>query len=144
MTTLGALPVSEIDALSSTDGLSVIYDGACPFCASYVRLSLLREATGHVRLLDARDEPDLCRELKSRGFDLDDGMVVIYEGRVYHAADALRLLAKLSTQPTVIAKLARALLGDHARARRVYPILRAGRNLTLRVLGRRPIHNVET
>lgn len=34
--------------------VEVVYDGECPFCASYVALLRLRERVGEVRLIDAR------------------------------------------------------------------------------------------
>ena len=39
-------------------GVRILYDGACPFCASYVRYARLKDRVGEVDLVDARQVPD--------------------------------------------------------------------------------------
>jgi hypothetical protein len=63
--------------------------------------------------------------------DLNEGMVVDLDGEVFHGAAAVSVLSRLSRRPGPLAS-------EHF-SRAVYPILRFGRNLTLRVLGRRPL-----
>jgi predicted DCC family thiol-disulfide oxidoreductase YuxK len=113
--------------MSALPELRIVYDGDCPFCASYVALMRLRE--GHaVRLIDARREPEVAA---AYGLDLNAGMIADLDGQVHHGAAAVALLSRLSRRPGPLAsdRLAGA----------VYPLMRAGRALTLRLMGRRPI-----
>ena len=56
----------------------VVYDGDCPFCRSYVSLMKLREAVGKVSLVDARAGGVAVDMLNAKGFDLNEGMAVIF------------------------------------------------------------------
>ncbi|SEO12261.1 Protein of unknown function, DUF393 [Paracoccus alcaliphilus] len=116
-------------------GLEIFYDGQCPFCSAYTRMLRLRKAVGRVELIDAREADPRVEALKRRGVDLDVGMVVRHGDRLYHGADAVRFLSALTDAPGPLARLMRS----PRRAAALYPVLRAGRALTLRLLGRRPI-----
>lgn len=107
--------------------LRIVYDGDCPFCSRYVQLVRLKERF-EVELIDARQQP---QQAASYGLDLNQGMIADLDGAVHHGADAVWLLSRLSDRP-----------GPFARrrvARALYPVLRLGRLLSLRALGRKPI-----
>lgn len=115
--------------------VEVFYDGECPFCARYTRLMRLRQNVGPVDLIDARSDDPRAVALRQSGLDLDRGMAVNYGGRLYHGADAAHILAVLSDKGGVL----NAILRSPRRAALFYPIMRAVRNLSLQVLGRRKI-----
>ncbi|MGE3972346.1 MAG: thiol-disulfide oxidoreductase DCC family protein [Porticoccaceae bacterium] len=119
--------------------LVVIYDGDCPFCSRYVRLARLRDSFD-IELVDARARQDVVAELRSSGYDLDAGMVVRLEGKTYHGADAMWLLSTLSSKSGLWNRVLAAMFRNRRLAGILYPVLRAGRNLTLRLLGRKPLH----
>jgi predicted DCC family thiol-disulfide oxidoreductase YuxK len=107
--------------------LYVIYDGDCPFCRSYVSLLRLREQY-EVHLIDAREEPTFAARY---GLDLNKGMVVDLDGNVFHGAASVSLLSRLSRRPGP--------LRSERFSGLVYPLFRFGRDVALRVLGRRPL-----
>ncbi len=107
--------------------LRIVYDGDCPFCASYVTLLRLRERH-EVELIDARRDR---AQAEAYGLDLNAGMIADLDGEVHHGARAMALLSRLSRGPR--------LLGSEAVAERVYPWLRGGRAVALKLLGRAPI-----
>ena len=117
-------------------GLDIVYDGECPFCSSYVRMVRLRAALGPVRLIDARSDDPLVARLAGAGVDLDRGMVVRSGGRIVHGDEAMHLLALMTTRSGVFNRAMRLLFSSPAVARRIYPVLVAGRNATLRLLRR--------
>jgi len=119
--------------------LEIIYDGDCPFCSNYVRLVRLREAFGSVELIDARKRPDLVDALSAAGIDLNEGMVVRHRGRTYHGHAAIHFLARASGDGNLFTRVTRAMFASERVARLVYPLLRFGRNTTLRLLRRAPI-----
>ncbi|MFM2355020.1 MAG: hypothetical protein RLZZ528_756 [Pseudomonadota bacterium] len=120
-------------------GIDIVYDGECPFCSAYVRMTRLRDGLGQVRLIDARGDDPLAVALRASGIDLDRGMVVRLDGQVHHGDAAMVLLSALSTGSGAFNALMRQLFRSPARARLLYPVLVTGRNLTLRLLGRRKI-----
>ncbi|KQV79140.1 hypothetical protein ASD15_21015 [Massilia sp. Root351] len=120
-------------------GLVIVYDGECPFCSNYVQVLALREAAGPVRLVDARSDAALAARLRRGGYDLNEGMVALYGGGVYYGADCVHLLALLSTSPGVFNRVNSAVFRSRTLSRLLYPVLRCGRNLTLKLLGRRKL-----
>lgn len=114
----------------------LIYDGDCPFCSEYVRLVRLRQAIGPVELVNARDHAAIVDEIINAGFDLNDGMALKFNGQIYHGADCVHMLALLSS-PTGFFNRFNALVFRSTRLSKIiYPILRAGRNASLKLLGR--------
>ncbi|MFO1394421.1 MAG: DCC1-like thiol-disulfide oxidoreductase family protein [Steroidobacteraceae bacterium] len=120
----------------STDNY-VLYDGDCPFCRNYVAMQRLRAAIGPVRLVDARAGGPEVEAARAAGYDLDEGMLLSYEGRLYHGAACMNMLALLGDDRGLVARFMNWLFGSRDRASFLYPLLRAGRNLTLRLLSRR-------
>ena len=121
----------------------ILYDGDCPFCTNYVTLVKLREAIGPIDLLNAREHPELVAEYTQKGYNLDKGMILKLEGEVYFGADCIHSLALLSTQSDAFNKITSFIFSSPCLSRCLYPVLRCGRNLTLRLLGRRSIHDKE-
>ena|SRR5579871_4011547 len=123
--------VSKFDSQKTV----VIYDGECPFCRNYVSLMNLRSAVGDVELLDARENPDVVQSLTTDGFDINEGMAVVHGARLYFGEDAVVLLSSVTGTNAIVGKLIAGLLGNKRRASILYPILKAGRRLTLAILG---------
>ena len=121
---------------ASPDGAIIVYDGECPFCSRYVAVVRLRDSVGPVRLVNAREPDPIVDELRRAGYDLDEGMVLRYGGRTYHGADCIMMLAMLSTPVGPFNRVNAAIFRSPTASRLLYPVLRAGRNAVLRLLGR--------
>ena len=117
----------------------IAYDGQCPFCSAYVRLTRLRASAGALELIDARSGHPSLSEVREAGLDINQGMVLKYRGRLYHGADAMHVISLLSTRLSSFNVLMGLMFSNQTVARILYPLLRGGRNLTLRLMGRRPI-----
>lgn len=107
---------------------ALIYDGECPFCARYADFVAIKKRLPDLDLINAREQPDhdLVREALAAGLVLDEGMVLFVDGKMLHGAEALAALAPADT-PLSKAKW----------ANKAYPWLRGGRNLALKILGRK-------
>jgi predicted DCC family thiol-disulfide oxidoreductase YuxK len=114
----------------------LIYDGDCPFCSAFVRMKRLQEAAGPVRLVNAREGGAEVARARQLGYDLDEGMLLHLDGRDYHGADCLRQVEMLSTGSGLFNRASALMFRRPAVARAVYPVMKAGRALTLRLLGR--------
>lgn len=117
----------------------LVYDGECPFCSAYVKYLRLKQSVGMLQLVNARDGGPVVEQVKQAGFDLDDGMALKIGDRIYHGADCIHALALLSTPSNLFNRINGRIFRSPALARRLYPVLRAGRNAVLRLLGRRKI-----
>jgi predicted DCC family thiol-disulfide oxidoreductase YuxK len=117
-------------------GALIVYDGQCPFCSRYVGLLRLRQSLGHVELIDARQDGPVVAEIHAAGLDLDEGMALKLGDRWYHGDECIHILALLSTPSTLFNKINGAVFRSRPAARLLYPLLRAGRNVALKVLGR--------
>jgi hypothetical protein len=96
----------------------------------------LKESAGPVRLIDARHEPELVAALEAEGKPINRGMTVAYAGRLYYGADAIHILALLASRSGLANRAVARLLRNERVAKAAYPLLRAGRNIGLKLLGR--------
>lgn len=115
----------------------LVYDGECPFCTAYVNYVRVKESLGIFKLINARNGGEIVDDVVKRGYDLDEGMVLIMNGRYYHGHDCINHLALLSTSSGLFNRLNAFIFRSKAVSRILYPILRFGRNLILRILRRR-------
>ena len=125
------------DAAGSDCGdFVLVYDGECPVCSTYVRYVRIRESVGTITLIDAREGGPWVRRIQEEGLDLNEGMVLVYGNRIYHGADCIHMLALLSSPSGLFNRANAAIFRRPGLARVLYPVLRSGRNLLLRLLGR--------
>jgi predicted DCC family thiol-disulfide oxidoreductase YuxK len=119
-----------------TQNTLIVYDGECVFCQNYVRFFRLRDTIGAVELIDARSDDPRVETLWRDGYDLDDGMVFLHRGRVYHGAEAVHVLSSLSSSNGLFNRINAAVFRSPRVTAIVYPVLKLGRRLTLKVRGR--------
>jgi predicted DCC family thiol-disulfide oxidoreductase YuxK len=120
---------------NSESAISIVYDGDCPFCSGYVTLMRLRAAVGKVELVDARNSGATARMLAQQGYDLNEGMAVIFAGQVYHGKDAVVLISAMTGKLSWTGKLLAAVLRNKKCAAMMYPAMKFGRKITLKLLG---------
>lgn len=123
--------------------IQIVYDGDCPFCASYIRLTRLRKAVGRVELIDARSDHPIIAEITRAGLDLDAGMAIKQGGALYHGDEVVHRIALMTTGSGPFNAAMAAIFRSPRRARALYPWLRAARNAALTLLGRSRIGNLE-
>ena len=119
--------------------ISIIYDEECPACSMYVKITLIKENYGDVHFLKARQNRGLCLFLKKNGLDINKGMAVFFQNKIYFADDAVNILAILSSGKGFISNLISFLFKYKFIAKLLYPILVFLRNILLKILGKRLI-----
>lgn len=117
----------------------LIYDGECPFCSRYVRLMRIREAVGELKLVDAREGGQIVEDVRQRGYVIDQGMVLILNGRYYHGEASLHMLALLSTKQGWFNRINYWLFSRQWLSKIAYPAMKAGRNAVLKLMGRKKL-----
>lgn len=120
----------------------LVYDMRCPMCDMYSRLVRIRESVGTLELVDARDGGEVIQRITEAGLDVDEGMVLIVDDQLYYGAEAIHRLALLGTRSGPFNRLAYWSFRSRRVSNVLYPILKAGRNLLLRALGRTRINNL--
>jgi predicted DCC family thiol-disulfide oxidoreductase YuxK len=120
----------------------LVYDRECPVCRNYCQAVRIREAAGELQIINARERSDIMQTINARGLDIDQGMVLKLDDQLYCGADAIHALALLSTDSGIFNRLNYWLFRSAWLSRLLYPVLRALRNLLLKLLGRRKINNL--
>ncbi len=120
----------------------LIYDGDCPFCTHFSKLVRINESIGELKLINARDNSAVKSEITSRGMDIDHGMVLKMQQQFYVGAEALHMLALLSSRSSLFNRINYQLFKSRRLAGWLYPLLRLFRNLLLKLLGKRKINNL--
>ncbi|CAL4866493.1 hypothetical protein MMA231_00735 [Asticcacaulis sp. MM231] len=116
----------------------LVYDGDCPFCSASAQMIRLRQSVGHLNILNAREAADhpVMAEIAAQNLDLNQGIVVKFEGRLYYGKVALYLLALIGSESDWLNRLNVALFRNKGMVDMAYPMLKGMRNLALKVLGR--------
>ena len=122
-----------------------VYDGECPLCQLGASFYKVREVIGELELVDARTEKDhpVMQEVNAAKLNLDEGMVLKYQGQLYQGVEALYLMAKLGADEGVLNRLNNTLYKSKTLAKMHYPFMRGVRNLMLKAKGVKKIQNLE-
>lgn len=116
------------------DGVWFIYDGECPLCTNAAHALRIKQKYGSLHLINAREttNDDLVKEATERGYDLDEGMVIYYEGHFYHGNDALTFMARHGSVQNAFTIFCKSLFWSDRISRLTYPWMRGTRNRLLR------------
>ncbi len=123
--------------------LTVVYDGECPLCRTYVKLINPDDSIGSVDLVDARHPGVVRQELTRRGFDLDQGMVVITDEQVYFGGAAVSQLSRVGRRNHWLNRFFFLLFRSELSSSFFYPVLRGFRNLALWIANVPQINNLQ-
>lgn len=121
----------------------LVYDKQCPFCDNYCQLVRVRESTGKLVLVDARENSAILQEITAAGLDIDQGMVLKFQDRVYYGSEAMHVLSLLSTRSGIFNRVNFWVFRSRRLSRALYPIFRFFRNLFLKAKGVSKINNLD-
>lgn len=130
-------------ASQKVDKAWLIYDGECPLCKNYARYLDVRDAVGDLVLVNAREGGDMVQEVIDLSYDLNEGMVLKIHGRYYGGSDALHMLALLSGRRGFFSVANRILFTSPGTAWMMYPLLKLGRRIALKLRGVSPEIDIE-
>ena len=72
--------------------LVFLYDGECPFCNHFSELLELRSALPEITIKNARENLSEMKALLERGYDLDNGAILLKGEEVLHGASAINFI----------------------------------------------------
>lgn len=126
-------------------GVWFVYDGECPICDYAAHALRIKQERGELHLLNARSASDhpLLNMINGQGLDLDEGMIIYCEGRLYHGKDALQFMGKYSDSTGAFNITNKGLFWSESIAALMYPWMRGVRNALLRRLKKTKIDNLD-
>lgn len=111
-------------------------------CEYYCQRIDIDEAAGELLRIDAREQSDVLDEVTDIGLDIDEGMVVKANDRIYYGSEAIHQLALMGSRKGIVSRSAYWVFRSKTAARILYPMLAACRKLLLKLLGRTRINNL--
>ena len=121
--------------MSNVNDTLIIYDGECVYCKNFVAMVRLQASIGPVVLINARSEDPRVLKFKKQGYDLNKGMIFYHNGTVFFGADAVNAMALLSIESSFFNWVIKRAFKYVWVAKILFPFLRLGRFLTLRIRG---------
>jgi len=129
-------------AESEREEIQLVYDGECPACNNYCQVVRIRETVGELKMVNAREDSEIMREITDQGLDIDEGMVLKMGGKLYFGADAVHALALISSRSGIFNRLNFWIFKSPRVSRLLYPLLAGGRGLLLKLMRRSRINNL--
>ena len=126
----------------SREEILLVYDKECPACNNYCQVIRIREDIGVLKIVDAREDSAVRDEITDMGLDIDQGMVLKMGGQIYYGSDAIHALALISSRAGVFKRLNYWMSKSKLISSWLYPVLRACRNLLLKILNKTKINNL--
>ena len=127
----------------SEEEILLVYDKECPACDNYCQVIRIRETVGRLKIVNARDNSDVMQEITAKGLDIDQSMVLKMGDQLFYGADAIHALALISSKSGLLNRLNYWMFKSKRVSAFLYPVLRACRNLLLKILGKTKINNLK-
>ena len=122
----------------------LVYDRECPVCSAYCQVVRIRESVGDLRIVDARENSEVMKEITAQGLDIDQGMVLKMGDQLYYGSDAVNTLALIGSRSGMFNRFNYWIFKSKTASSILYPLLRFSRNLLLKKLGKTRINNLNT
>ena len=119
--------------------ISIVYDNGCPVCSFYISISHIKEKFGKVNLIKARDNQKILNYIKSIKIDINEGMIVIFDNKLYYGSDAVYILSILGKKTSFINFITINIFRFRLLSKIIYPLLKIGRRTLLFLLGKKLI-----
>ena len=114
-----------------------IYDGECPFCNHFAQLLELKSGIPSLQILDGRKNLDQLTHLYKKGYDLNNGAIVIINGKIKHGSEAINFIcSQLETPSDSLLQLLRIIFYSKERTTILFPILLWSRRFLLTFKGK--------
>jgi predicted DCC family thiol-disulfide oxidoreductase YuxK len=122
----------------------LVYDRECPACHAYCQRVKIKKTVGDLHTVDARKNSVVMNEITAQGLNIDQGMVLKMGGKLYYGADAMHTLATISDRSDILNRFNYRVFKSNKAASFLYPLFKSARNLLLKILGKKKIHNLKT
>jgi len=93
-------------------------------------------------LIDAREASPVMDEITAAGLDIDEGMVLKMNDQLYYGPDAIHALSLISSRSGIFNRLVYWVFKSKRVSHVLYPILKAGRAVLLKLMRKSKINNM--
>ena len=83
-----------------TSNYTFIYDGECPFCNHFAELLEIKSKISNIKILDGRKNLTLTNSLLDKGYDIDQGAILMKDEEIYHGAEAINMICRQINNPS--------------------------------------------
>ena len=112
--------------------LTFIYDGECPFCNHFAELLELKSKVNNISILDARKNLNFTNSLLKKGYDIDNGAILLMGEDILHGAQAINYICSQITNPSgELLKLISNIFKSKKRTNLLFPFLLRARRIAL-------------
>ena len=109
-----------------------IYDGKCPFCNHFAELLEIKSNISNIKIVDGRKNLSLIKSLLEKGYDLDNGAILLKDKEIFHGADAINTICKQINDPSSsLLLLLSKLFESNKRTKVIFPLLLRARRFAL-------------
>ena len=116
----------------SDSSFTFIFDGECPFCNHFAELLELKSKVKNLSILDARKNEKLVKELLNKGFDIDQGAVLLTEDKIFHGHEAINKICNQIISPSSkLLKMLTMTFKSSKRTKLIFPFLVTARRFAL-------------
>ncbi|MBO8232081.1 hypothetical protein CU311_05270 [Prochlorococcus marinus str. MU1402] len=115
-----------------TSNYTFIYDGKCPFCNHFAELLEIKSKITNIKILDGRKNLTLIESLLEKGYDLDNGAILLKDEDIFHGAEAINTICKQISNPSSsLLLLLSRVFKSNKRTKMIFPFLIRARRLAL-------------
>tara|TARA_B100000945_G_scaffold104384_1_gene82611 strand:+ start:177 stop:557 length:381 start_codon:yes stop_codon:yes gene_type:complete len=115
-----------------TSNFTFIYDGECPFCNHFAELLEIKSKIENIKIVDARKNVDLIKNLLVKGYDIDKGAILLKDDDIFHGAAAINTICNQINNPSSdLLKLLSRLFKSNKRTKLLFPLLLRARRFAL-------------
>lgn len=117
--------------------IKLYYDKECPFCKKYSDYIELRKRYD-IKIINARDAIKEIKTFKEKGFDINKGMIIQLDSKIYQGANAAKVLDNCIYKNSLIDKTISFFIKVPGFKNIIYPLVLIFRKIILRVFGKNP------
>tara|TARA_Y100000739_G_scaffold170427_1_gene148252 strand:- start:96 stop:494 length:399 start_codon:yes stop_codon:yes gene_type:complete len=112
--------------------LTFIYDGECPFCNQFAELLELKSKINNISIMDGRKNPKIIKSLLEKGYDIDQGAILLKDDEIFHGAEAINNICNQINNPSSqLLKLLSNIFKSDKRTNLLFPFLLRARRFAL-------------
>jgi predicted DCC family thiol-disulfide oxidoreductase YuxK len=132
--------------MTTINDIWFVYDGECPIWKRVSSFYEVRQEIGRLHTINAREQKEhpIMLEINQAGLNLDEGMIIKYGDRLYQGDSALHIIGLLGADIGFLNRINNRLFRHKKCAIFCYPVMKAIRNIFLKLKGVQKIENLKS
>ena len=101
----------------------------------------MKDNFSDIKILNARDNMELVKELKMLNYNIDDGMILKLDDKIYFGDEVINFLAKNGKNRNFVSSLTNILFKSYLISKTLYPIFKYFRFLYFKIFFKKFIND---